>query len=91
MASVRGDGDDADVQEVVGVAEVFAEPLQRRLQQGFDAVDRHLVTLLLTWMERSQSVAHFSSVLTTHFYWKASSEFDFNIFLCFVTSNQNKG
>lgn len=48
MASVSGDGDNADVQEVVGVAEVFAEPLQRRLQQRLDPVDHHLVTLLLT-------------------------------------------
>lgn len=52
VASVGGGGDDADVQEVVGVAEVFAEPLQRSLQQRFDPVDHHLVTLLLTWMER---------------------------------------
>lgn len=59
MASVGGDGDDADVQEVVGVAEVFAEPLQRRLQQGFDTVDHHLVTLRLTWVERSESKGHF--------------------------------
>lgn len=51
MASVSGGWDDADVQEVVGVAEVFAEPLQRRLQQRLDAVDHHLVTLLLTWTE----------------------------------------
>lgn len=52
MASVSGGWDDADVQEVVRVAEVFAEPLQRRLQQRLDAVDHHLVALLLTWMER---------------------------------------
>lgn len=54
VASVRGGWDDADVQEVVGVAEVFAEPLQRSLQQRLDAVDHHLVTLLLTWMEREK-------------------------------------
>lgn len=44
-ASVRGHGDDADVQEAVGVAEVFAEPLQRRLQQRLDAMDHHLEAL----------------------------------------------
>lgn len=47
--SVGGGGDDADVQEVVRVAEVLAEPLQRGLQQGLDAVDHHLVALLLTY------------------------------------------
>lgn len=46
--SVAGGGDDADVQEVVWVAEVLAEPLQRRLQQRLDAVDHHLVALVLT-------------------------------------------
>lgn len=46
--SVAGGGDDADVQEVVRVAEVLAEPLQWRLQQRLDAVDHHLVALLLT-------------------------------------------
>lgn len=50
MASISGGGDDADVQEVVGVAEVFAEPLQRGLQERFDTVDHHLVTLLLTFI-----------------------------------------
>ena len=51
MASVSGGWDDADVQEVVRVAEVFAQPLQRSLQQRFDTVDHHLVALLLTWVE----------------------------------------
>lgn len=46
--SVGGGRDDADVQEVVRVAEVFAEPLQRSLQQRLNAVDHHLVTVLLT-------------------------------------------
>lgn len=50
--SVTGGGDDADVQEVVGVAEMFAEPLQRSLQQWFDAVNHHLVTLRLTWTDK---------------------------------------
>lgn len=45
--SVAGGGDDADVQEVVRVAQVLAEPLQRRLQQRLDAVDHHLVALVL--------------------------------------------
>lgn len=54
--SVAGGGDDADVQEVVRVAEVLAEPLQRRLQQRLDAVDHHLVALLLTcrWVGGAQ-------------------------------------
>lgn len=50
--SVGGGGDDADVQEVVRVAEVFAEPLQRRLRQRLDAVDHHLVPPRLTWAEK---------------------------------------
>ena len=54
VASVGGCGDDADVQEVVRVAEVFAEPLQGRLQQRFDTVDHHLVPLRLTWTEREE-------------------------------------
>lgn len=53
-ASVGGGGDDADVQEVVGVAEVFAEPLQRSFQQRFDPVNHNLVTLLLTWSRRQK-------------------------------------
>lgn len=48
VASVSGGRDDAYVQEVVRVAEVFAEPLKRSLQQRFDTVDHHLVTFLLT-------------------------------------------
>lgn len=55
MASVSGDGDNADVQEVVGVAEVFAEPLQRCLQQRLDPVDHHLVTLLLTCVDTDRA------------------------------------
>lgn len=51
MASVGWGWNDADVQEVVRVAEMFAEPLKRSLQQRFDTVDHHLVTLLLTWMK----------------------------------------
>lgn len=58
VASVGGRGDDADVQEVVGVAEVFAEPLQRSLQQRLDAVDHHLVALRLTWMGTEDSSFH---------------------------------
>lgn len=54
VASVGGCGDDADVQEVVRVAEVFAEPLQGSLQQRFDTVDHHLVPLRLTWTERER-------------------------------------
>lgn len=46
--SVAGGRDDTDVQEVIRVAEVFAEPLQRRLQQRLDAVNHHLVALVLT-------------------------------------------
>lgn len=54
MTSVGGGGDDADMEEVVGVAEVFAEPLQRSLQERLDTVDHHLVTLRLTWVEREK-------------------------------------
>lgn len=53
--SVAGGGDDADMQEVVRVAEVLAEPLQRRLQQWLDAVDHHLVALVLTCRGRQRS------------------------------------
>lgn len=44
VVSISGDGDDTDVQEVVRVAEVFAEPLQRSLQQRLDTVNHNLVT-----------------------------------------------
>lgn len=48
MASITRSGNNTDVQEVVRMAKVFAEPLQRRLQHRLDAVDHHLITFLLT-------------------------------------------
>lgn len=38
--------DDADVEEVVGIAQMLAQPLQRGLQHGLDPVDHHLAPLL---------------------------------------------
>lgn len=61
VASVRRDRGDADVQEVVGVAQVFAQPLQRSLQQRLDAVDHHLEVFLLTCAEEERTVTPLSS------------------------------
>lgn len=54
MASVRGHRGDADVKEVVGVTQVFAQPLQRCLQERLDAVDHHLEVFLLTCTEEGE-------------------------------------
>lgn len=62
VASVRGDRGDTDVQEVVGVAQVLAQPLQRRLQQGLDAVDHHLEVLLLTCAEEEEEESTLTSL-----------------------------
>lgn len=56
VASVRGGGHYADVQEVVGVTEVLTQPLQRRLKQWLDAVDHHQEALLLTFARNSRRV-----------------------------------
>lgn len=53
MTSVRRDRGDTDVQEVVGVTQVFTQPLQGRLQQRLNAVDHHLEVFLLTCMKES--------------------------------------
>lgn len=66
VASVRGDRGDTDVQEVVGVAQVLAQPLQRRLQQGLDAVDHHLEVLLLTCAEEEEEEESTLTSLKSH-------------------------
>lgn len=51
LDSVTGRRDDADVEEVVWVTQVFAQPLDGRLQQGLDAVNHNLESLWLVWNE----------------------------------------
>ena len=54
MSSVGGHGEYADVEEVVWVAEVLAEPLQRGLQKRLYALDQNLVLLGITWRGRQE-------------------------------------
>lgn len=63
MASVRGDRGDTDVQEVVGVAQVFTQPLQGRLQQRLNALDHHLEVFLLTCRKKESLVKEGVSTL----------------------------
>ena len=52
FVSVAGRRDDADVEEVVRVTQVLAQPLNGRLQHGLDAVNHHLISLRLVWEPR---------------------------------------
>lgn len=47
MESVAWYWDDTDMEEVVRMAQMFAQPLNGRLQQGFNAMNHNLVSLWL--------------------------------------------